>query len=473
MIMLKRCTGVLAFCVFICAGFLFVVVGAVLPRSVLSDSATITSSSQMSGSYVPVEGAVADGEVVLLRENSEIANLRGQIGDRESRIRATEEEIRTINTQLGEIYKKKDSLESKLNGLTLTKRRNEAQIRKTEDGIQQGQLKMKALNTSIVDNTENLAVLYAVLRRNFQQANEFELHGKTLILLHTSFSDVLQRIEEIERYSKALHTHLQFLEDQTEELEQNKEGIVAERLALERQQKELADRKKIYEFSITQQESLVRKTRNDEAVYQRLLQKKQEERLQLQQDIYEYESRIGYLRDPTTVPGPKKGLLRIPFSVPVWLTQRFGETAFARANALRYGKPFHDGIDFGLPTGTQLFASADGVVIGTGNTDIVSSCYSWGKWIVIKHGFGLSTLYAHLSLIKVRLGQKVQAGELIGYSGNTGFSTGPHLHFGVYDSSGLRVVPYEQVSSNARCRGLIVPVAAQDAKLDPSKYLPL
>ena len=128
---------------------------------------------------------------------------------------------------------------------------------------------------------------------------------------------------------------------------------------------------------------------------------------------------------------------------------------------------------FGLPTGTQLFASADGIVIGTGNTDIVSSCQSWGKWVVIKHGFGLSTLYAHLSLVKVRLGQKVKAGELIGYSGNTGFSTGPHLHFSVYDSSGLRIVPYEQVSRNARCRGLIVPVAAQEAKLDPSKYLPL
>ena len=217
----------------------------------------------------------------------------------------------------------------------------------------------------------------------------------------------------------------------------------------------------------------MRKTRNDEAVYQKLLNEKQEERLGLQQDIYEYESRIEYLRDPSSVPRPRKGLFRLPFDMSVQITQMFGETAFSRANALRYGKPFHDGMDFGLSSGTQLFTAADGVVIGTGNTDLMPRCQSWGKWIVIEHSFGLTTLYAHLSLVKVRLGQKVKEGELIGYSGNTGFSTGPHLHFGVYDSNGVRIVPYEQVSSNARCRGLLVPVAAQDAKLDPRKYLSL
>ena len=468
------CRYSIVYYLFACAILFFGIGSVVLPTYVHGNSATITSSSPTSSTYTPIESDESEqGEIVLLRENSEIADLRNQIGDRESRIRNTEEEIRSINVQLSQIYKKKDSLESKLNGLTLTKRKNEAQIRKTEDGIQQGQLNLKALNASIIDNAENLEVLYSVLRGNFQQANEFELHGKTLLLMHTSFSDVLRRIEEIERYSKALRTHLEFLEDETKKLEQNKKGIVAERATLEQQQRELADRKKIYEFSIAQQELLVKQTRNDEAVYQELLQKKQQERLELQQDIYEYESRIEYLRDPKAVPGPKKGLLRMPFNIKAPLTQQFGKTAFAIANALRYGRPFHDGTDFGLPTGTQLFASADGIVIGTGNTDIVPSCHSWGKWIVIKHGFGLTTLYAHLSLIKVRLGQKVKAGELIGYSGNTGFSTGPHLHFGVYDSNGIRIVPYEQVSSNARCRGLIVPVAAQEAKLNPAEYLPL
>ena len=436
--------------------------------------AVITSTIPVSGEYASVPGGESEQEgVVLIRKNSEIESLRTQIEDRESRVRATEEEIRGINSELNQIYRKKDSLESKLNGLTLTNKRNEAQIRKTEESIQQGRLKLKALDNSIDDNAENLEVLYSVLRRNFQQANEFELHGKALLLLHASFSEVLQRIEELERYSKALHNHLQMLESETKMLQENKESVIDERAVLEQQQKELADRKKIYDFSIKRQEVLVRQTRNDEAVYQELLKEKQEERLALQQDIYEYESRIEYLRDPNAVPGPKKGLLQMPFKISAPITQRFGETAFARANALRYGRPFHDGVDFGLPSGTQLFSSADGVVIGTGNTDLKSTCQSWGKWVVVRHGFGLTTLYAHLSLVKVRLGQKVEAGELLGYSGNTGFSTGPHLHFSVYDSNGIQIVPYERVSKNARCRGLLVPVAAQEAKLNPFEYLPL
>ena len=440
-----------------------------------SGAAVITSGAAASDSYTPIppSGSAGQDGVVLLRENPEIENLREQIGERESRIRATEDEIATINTQLNQIYKKKDSLESQINRLTLTKKRDEARIRSAEESIQQGQLKLKALDASLVDHAENLEVLYGVLRRNFRQANEFEVRGKTLLVLQASFSSVLQRIEELDRYSAALHKHLEFLEQETERLQQNKEEIVAERAVLERKQRELADRKKIYEFSIQRQELLVKQTRNDEAIYQELLQEKLQQRLQLQQDIYAYESRIQYLRDPSSVPYPKKGLLRLPFTSPVRLTQRFGSTTFARANALRYGKPFHDGADFGLQTGTKLVASADGVVIGTGNTDIVRRCQSWGKWIAIKHGFGLTTLYAHLSLVKVRLGQKVKMGELIGYSGNTGFSTGPHLHFGVYDSNGLQIVPYERVSNNSRCRGLLVPVAAQDAKLDPLKYLSL
>ena len=472
--MVARRRFIVVYCVLAYAGLFFIACEMTVPLYAQSSNAIITSTAPTLGEYMPIgDDGMEQGEVILLRENSEIENLRNQIGKRESHIQATEEEIHTINTQLNQIYKKKDSLESKLNGLTLTNKRNEAQIRKTEDGIQQGQLTLKTLDTSLVDNAENLEVLYSVLQRNFQQANEFELRGKTLLFLHTSFSAVLQRIEEIERYSKALHTHLEFLENETEKLQQNKKNIVAERAMLEQQQKELADRRKIYGFSIKQQGLLVKKTQNDEEVYQELLREKQQERLQLQQDIYEYESRIKYLRDPNTIPGPKKGLLKMPFEIVAPLTQRFGETAFAKANALRYGKPFHDGTDFGLPSGTRLVSSADGIIIGTGNTDIVSRCQSWGKWIAIKHGFGLTTLYAHLSLVKVRLGQKVKMGELIGYSGNTGFSTGPHLHFGVYDSNGIQIVSYDKVSSNSRCRGLIVPVAAQDAKLDPLKYLSL
>ncbi len=86
----------------------------------------------------------------------------------------------------------------------------------------------------------------------------------------------------------------------------------------------------------------------------------------------------------------------------------------------------HEGIDFHAPVGTEVFASADGVV-----KDVRTS-ETFGKVIVIDHGYGLETFYAHLNAYNVRKGQKVTRGNLIGYVGNTGLSRGPHLHYEVH-----------------------------------------
>ena len=86
----------------------------------------------------------------------------------------------------------------------------------------------------------------------------------------------------------------------------------------------------------------------------------------------------------------------------------------------------HTGIDFAAPIGTPIYATADGKV------EEVSIKYSgYGKTIVIDHGFGYKTRYAHMHDFAIRQGQNVKRGELIGYVGNTGISTAPHLHYEV------------------------------------------
>jgi len=89
-------------------------------------------------------------------------------------------------------------------------------------------------------------------------------------------------------------------------------------------------------------------------------------------------------------------------------------------------KKMHTGIDFAAPIGTPIYATADGVVE---EVDIRFSGY--GKMITINHGFGYQTRYAHMHDFAVRKGQKVKRGDLIGYVGNTGLSTAPHLHYEV------------------------------------------
>ncbi len=89
-------------------------------------------------------------------------------------------------------------------------------------------------------------------------------------------------------------------------------------------------------------------------------------------------------------------------------------------------KKMHTGIDFAAPIGTPIYATADGVI------DEVSVKFSgYGKMIMIDHGFGYKSRYAHMHEFTVRQGQKVKRGDLIGYVGNTGLSTSPHLHYEV------------------------------------------
>lgn len=87
---------------------------------------------------------------------------------------------------------------------------------------------------------------------------------------------------------------------------------------------------------------------------------------------------------------------------------------------------FHEGMDFAAPTGTPIYATADGTVVS-----VRSTADGYGMCIDIDHGYNMVTRYAHLSKFHVRQGQKVTRGETIGEVGNTGRSTGPHLHYEV------------------------------------------
>lgn len=94
----------------------------------------------------------------------------------------------------------------------------------------------------------------------------------------------------------------------------------------------------------------------------------------------------------------------------------------------------HSGLDVAGAIGTPVYSSADGVVM---YSDYNSG---YGKMIAIDHGFGVMTRYAHLSMIRVNVGDKVKRGDHIGDLGNTGRSTGPHLHYEV-EVNGVPVNP--------------------------------
>jgi murein DD-endopeptidase MepM/ murein hydrolase activator NlpD len=131
------------------------------------------------------------------------------------------------------------------------------------------------------------------------------------------------------------------------------------------------------------------------------------------------------------------------------LTSSFG----MRYHPVLGGRRQHTGIDLAAPTGTPVYATADGVV---SRADLYSS---YGLYISINHGASMETRYAHLSRIAVTAGDSVKKGDLIGYVGSTGRSTGPHLHYEVrVDGLAVNPIPY-MVESEAQL------AFARDARL--------
>lgn len=97
-------------------------------------------------------------------------------------------------------------------------------------------------------------------------------------------------------------------------------------------------------------------------------------------------------------------------------------------------RKFHHGVDFSASTGTEIYATGDGVV------EKAKYATGYGYHVVINHEYGYQTLYGHMSKLNVRRGQKIKRGELIGFVGNTGLSSAPHLHYEVI-KDGVKVNP--------------------------------
>lgn len=113
----------------------------------------------------------------------------------------------------------------------------------------------------------------------------------------------------------------------------------------------------------------------------------------------------------------------IPNELPIggWVTSEFG----MRNHPLSHNYKMHEGIDIASPSGSPIKAPADGVVIYAGYAG------GYGQVVVLDHGYGIVTLYAHASKLNVKLGDRVSRGKTLSFVGNTGASTGPHVHYEV------------------------------------------
>ncbi|KAA6336384.1 Murein DD-endopeptidase MepM [termite gut metagenome] len=121
---------------------------------------------------------------------------------------------------------------------------------------------------------------------------------------------------------------------------------------------------------------------------------------------------------------------------------------------------FHYGMDFSAPIGTNIYATGNGTVIAIGWRT------GFGNAVEIDHGFGYRTLYAHMSGFRAKVGQKVMRGEIIGFIGNTGKSTGPHLHYEVHiNGQPVNPINYYYMDLNAGEYDKMLQIASNHGKI--------
>ena len=149
----------------------------------------------------------------------------------------------------------------------------------------------------------------------------------------------------------------------------------------------------------------------------------------------------------TAAPVRRSGPVSIPSLIPVTSSRTMSSGFGLRVHPVLGGLRAHKGIDLPAPTGTPIHATADGVV---GRADWFSG---YGLYVQLEHGGNMETRYGHMSRIAVAEGQTVHKGDVIGYVGSTGRSTGPHLHYEVrVAGEAVNPLPYMQTPAS----GLLV-----------------
>ncbi len=401
-----------------------------------------------------------------------VSELEAQIKERNEDMQNLQTELQKLQADLKVINQKSNTLGNAVSDLDTTRKKLLTEIKIAEDKIKSTNNSIEILEIEIGDKETSINKAKKAISIGIQRMHELDAQSVSYTLLsQKNFSDALNETNEIIDFQEKLRANVfelrliqQNLSDTISQKEEAKDKLLTYKT-------EVNGQKVVVEKNKTEKETLLKETKNQEAEYQKIIAEKEKLRAQFESELADLESKMQFQLDPASYPKAKNGVLAWPLSA-VLITQRFGLTE-SSATLYNYrtgawqGK--HAGIDM-RANNDKVFAMADGEVLGTGDTDGVCPRASTGVWVLIKYDNGLASTFFHLTSTTVKKGQRVKAGDLVAYSGNTGYSTAPHLHIGVMPASLVSVKTWP----SAGCPGKMytTPVVAGSQYLNPLDYLP-
>ncbi len=396
--------------------------------------------------------------------------LKSNLDELSAQIKALDDEIKAYNSKINQTQGEAKTLKSALNKLEVRRTGLAKDISYTKLRITQAEQNI-SFTQGKIKNTES--TLEKTKRELAQSLRSLVQHEKTLPLFVSTLadgshlSDALDITKRGEEFSSAVNQKTRSLVDVKTTLSIQKASYEQHKNILVTLNKTLSGQKEIVDQTSKDKNSLLSQTKNKESAYHQLLAERKKKKGGLEAEMLDVEAKLQTIVDPSKIPKYGKGILKYPLDN-VIITQYFGNTPFSSKNPQVYNGSGHNGIDFGIKVGTPILSAAEGTVLGTGDTDTACNGVSYGKWVLVKHNNGLSTLYAHLSVTQVKEGDVLRSRQQVGLSGNTGYSTGPHLHFTVYASDAVQITNYVSKVCGTNMR---MPIAPRAGYLNPLSYL--
>jgi len=358
-------------------------------------------------------------------------DLKTKINEKATILEAIETQRAIIQKNLEEVEGSARTLANEVRAIDTNIRQLDLTIQANGVTIEKLALELEALAEEIPRIERSIENAKVTIKKLFVELQERERENLLVMFLRNqSLSESVGELQALTALSNRLNIQIAEFRALQDELGERIGETTRTRTRTQVAQTNLANRQAIAAEVKTEKERLLAETRNEEARYERELETLKALQADISREIDAIETELRRTIDKNLLPLPRPGVLLWPVNGGR-LTQEYGHTAFAARN---YGSKFHNGADIGAPIGTEVFAADKGTVISVGNQDAYRGCYraGYGRFIVVKHENGLTTLYAHLSRQIVKVGGKVERGQVIGYVGRTGWATGPHLHFTVF-----------------------------------------
>ena len=398
------------------------------------------------------------------------ADAQAQADATQKQIDQLKQEIAQLQSQLNSTTAQKQTLQNAINQLNLQIQTLQKSIILTNTQIKQTNSQIGTLSGNIQTTSQKIDQAEAGVASSLRELETLDQEPLAVSLLSgESLSSFFDQALSLADLRVQLENKIEDLSSLKTNLQTSKSVAQTKAQQLATLKSNLSQQQQGLNAAKQSQTDLLTQTKNQESSYQALITQKQALESKFEQDLLNFQAQLGLHTDSSTLPQTGSGELAWPLDK-VRITQYFGNTDFATKNPQIYSGHGHTGVDFAASTGTRVLAARGGVVLGTGNTDLTCPNASFGKWVFIKHDDGLSTLYAHLSVISVTQGQQVSTGDVVGYSGSTGYATGPHLHFGVYATSGSEIASF--ASQSCKGKTYTMPVGDLTAYLNPLSYLP-